>query len=181
MQDLNLFQTIVFWALAAVTLLGALGVVLLRDMVRAALALVASFLGVAGLFLFLNAPFLGIVQVLIYVGAIAILITFAIMLTSDIGRANEGNRFATPALVLSGLLLASIVYVALSTPWPLLSEAPLAPGTREMVDATFVQSPTLLGRLLLVDFVLPFEIAGVLLLAAVIGALALVRSRGGAA
>ena len=181
MPDLTLFHHVVFWALAAVTLVGALGVVLVRDMFRAALSLVLSFLGVAGIFVLLSAAFLGVVQVLIYVGAIAILIVIANMLTSDLGRANLSNRLTLPALVLAGLLLASIAYVALTTDWPLLSRAGLEPATGEAVEAAFVASPTVLGRLLLTDFVLAFETAAVLLLAAIMGALALVRGRGGPA
>lgn len=176
MTNPSLGTDMAFWVLAATALAGALGVVLVRDIFRAALALVLAFLAVAGIFILLNAAFLGVVQALIYVGAIAILIIFVIMLTSDLERANIGNRFTAWALVPVMLLFAAIAWVASRTPWPLLSESGLPQETQDAVTNAFVASPGILGRQLLVDYVLPFEIAGVLLLAAVIGAMALVRS-----
>ena len=166
-----LFQDIVFWALAAVAVLAALGVVFLRDIFRGALLLVLAFFAVAGFFVLLSATFLAVVQALIYVGAIAILLIFAIMLTRDVSRGNEPNRrLKAPAFAICGLLLAALVFVALKTPWNMLAP-------QGGVDAVFADTPSWLAGLLLKEFVLPFEVVSVLLLAAVIGALALVRER----
>ena len=76
-----LFQDVVFWFLAIAAIGAALGVVLVRDLFRAALLLIVVFIAVAGFFVLLNAEFLAVVQVLIYAGAISILIIFAVMLT----------------------------------------------------------------------------------------------------
>jgi NADH-quinone oxidoreductase subunit J len=173
-----LFQEIVFWVLAIAGVVTALGVVLLKDIFRAALSLVLAFLSIAGVFVLLNAEFLGVVQVLIYAGAISILIIFAIMLTRDVQRGSLPNALQLPALVLCGLLLAAIVFVALNTDWPLLEEARLAAETRlALEEEVLANTPYSLAGLLLREFVLPFEVASVLLLAAIIGALALVRER----
>ena len=86
-----LFQDVVFWILAVMAIVGALGVVLLPNLFRAALLLIVVFVAVAGMFILLSAEFLAVVQILIYVGAIAILIIFAVMLTRDVQRGNLPN------------------------------------------------------------------------------------------
>jgi NADH-quinone oxidoreductase subunit J len=187
------FQDVIFWVLAVGSVTAALGVVLLRDIFRAALLLVVVFLAVAGFFVMMNAEFLAVVQVLIYAGAIAVLIIFAIMLTREVQRGNLANRLTSPAAVLFPvLLLAALVFVAVDTDWKLLSDQPQELQERvEMVQANSIAGipeeqraeiggpaeRSGIGELLISNFVLPFEIASVLLLAAIIGALVLVRER----
>ncbi len=112
-----LFQDIVFWFLAIGAIAAALGVVLVRDLFRAALLLVVVFVAVAGFYVLLSAEFLAVVQVLIYAGAIAILIIFAVMLTRDVRQGNLPNRLQIPAVLFSALLLAALVVVAIDTDW----------------------------------------------------------------
>ncbi len=191
-----LFQDIIFWVLAVVSIGAALGVVLVRDLFRAALLLVLVFISVAGFFVMMSAEFLAVVQVLIYAGAISILIIFAVMLTRDVRRGNLPNRFQIPSVLLAVLLLAALVVVAVDTNWSLFPEgtrsqvefvqtsavASVSPGDMEasgfltVGEQKLAQEATL-ADLLIGDFVLPFEAVSVLLLAAVIGALALVRPR----
>ena len=184
------FEDVIFWILAIGSVGGALGVVLVKDIFRGALLLVLVFLAVAGVFVMMNAEFLAVVQVLIYAGAIAILIIFAIMLTREVQQGNLPNRLQPAAVLLPCLLLAAFVFVAVDTDWNLLSDRP---DLQERVE--LVQTHTIggipeelrgeipgsersgLGELLINDFVLPFEVASVLLLAAIIGALVLVRER----
>ena len=116
------FQDIVFWFLAVVAIGAALGVVLVRDLFRAALLLVVVFIAVAGVFVMLNAEFLAVVQVLIYAGAISILIIFAVMLTRDVQRGNLPNRLQFPAVLFAALLLAALVVVSTETGWNRLTE-----------------------------------------------------------
>ena len=178
---------IAFYSMSAVMVASALGVVLMKDIFRAALFLVLSFLVVAGIFVLLNAEFLAVVQVLIYVGAISILLIFAIMLTRNVQEGNPSNGFDHPARILSGLVLASIVFVAVTTDWNTWDNLGLnvLPGdpaedlssTEQGVRDVFGNTTPVIARLLLREFVLPFEAASVVLLAAVIGALALVRER----
>lgn len=117
-----LFQDVIFWFLSVVTIGAALGVVLLRDLFRAALLLIVVFVTVAGFFVMLNAEFLAVVQVLIYAGAISILIIFAVMLTRDVQRGNLPNRLQVPAVLFAALLLAALVVVAIDTGWNLVPE-----------------------------------------------------------
>ena len=117
-----LFQDIVFWILAVVAVGAALGVVLVKDLFRAALLLVVVFMAVAGFFVLLSAEFLAVVQVLIYAGAISILIIFAVMLTRDVQRGNLPNQLQIPAVLFSALLLAVLVVVAIDTNWDLTAD-----------------------------------------------------------
>jgi NADH:ubiquinone oxidoreductase subunit 6 (subunit J) len=190
------FQDIVFWILAVVAIGAALGVVLVKDLFRAALLLVVVFMAVAGFFVLLSAEFLAVVQVLIYAGAISILIIFAIMLTRDVQRGNLPNRLQIPAVLFSALLLSALVVVATDTGWNMIPErdqervelvqtSAVATVTEQnLADSGFTTEQEReaakhmgLADLLIGDFVLPFEAASVLLLAAVIGGLVLVRPR----
>jgi len=189
-----LFQDIVFWLLSVMAIGGALGVVMVPDLFRSALLLIVVFISVAGFFVLLSAEFLAVVQVLIYVGAIAILLIFAIMLTRDVQRGNLPNRLQIPAVVFSALLFAALVAVAVDTQWEFLPNSDQ--GRVELVQINSVTTLTGevlidegvtgteeqsevqesgLADLLIEDFVLPFEAVSVLLLAALIGALVLVR------
>ena len=189
-----LFQDVTFWILSVMAIGGALGVVMVPDLFRAALLLIVVFIAVAGFFILLSAEFLAVVQVLIYVGAIAILIIFAVMLTRDVQRGNLPNRLQLPAAVFAALLLAALVTVAVDTKWEFLpadqqarvelvqtnsvttltGEVLTEQGVTSDEDQAEVQEAGL-ADLLISDYVLPFEAVSVLLLAALIGALVLVR------
>jgi NADH-quinone oxidoreductase subunit J len=165
-----------FWIIAIVVVSSALAVVLLRNVFRAALLLITCFFGVAALYITLNADFLAAVQVLVYAGAIGILLIFAIMLTRDLHHGNPFHRLHIPALALSLLLLATIIGIVIGTDWTTISEVPQVvkmpldePTTSYIATALFDRDN---------GFVLPFEIASVLLLAALIGAVVLVRREG---
>ena len=191
------FEQIIFWALSAVAIGGALGVVLVRDLFRAALLLATVFVAVGGFYVMMNAEFLAVVQILIYVGAIAVLFIFGVMLTRDVQRGNAPNRLQIPAGVISALLLAAMVFTAVTTDWTTLAgagrenQAQIAqtqavgiPDATELAHAGLsaeeVESVagSGLADLLIGNFVLPFEAVSLLLLAAAIGGLALARGRG---
>jgi len=191
-----LFQDVVFWILGIVAIGAALGVVLTKDLFRAALLLVLVFASVAGFFVLLNAEFLAVVQVLIYVGAISILIIFAVMLTRDVQRGNQPNRLQVPAVLFAALLLSALVVVTIDTNWNLIPEEAQEKVSLVQTSAvTIIETEDLetsgfttgaeqaaakeagLADLLIGDFVLPFEAVSVLLLAALIGALVLMRPR----
>ncbi len=194
-----LFQDIVFWLLAVVAIGSALGVVLIKDLFRAALLLVLVFVAVAGFFVLLSAEFLAVVQVLIYAGAISILLIFGIMLTRNVPQGNIANRLQIPAAVFAAMLLAVMVTVAIQTEWAGFTgdqeeianfvqtsavttvSAETAAPALAVTDLTVEQHDSVtsagLADLLVSDFVLPFEAVSLLLLAAVIGSLVLVRSR----
>ena len=174
-----------FWVMAGVGVASALAVVMAKDIFRAALFLILSFLVVAGLFVLLNAEFLAVVQVLVYVGAISILVIFAIMLTRNVQEGNPFNSFQLPALVVAAMMLAAIAFVAVNTEWHDWDQLGLRvlPGvsgeelsdTEQGIKDVFGDTTQVIARLLMRDFALPMEAASVVLLAAVIGSLALVR------
>jgi len=159
--------SIAFWVLAAVGVIAALAVVLLRDVFRAALSLVLCFLTVAGIYITLSADFLAAVQILIYVGAISVLIILAIMLTREVQHGSPSNRLQIPAFLVAVLFLGGVAFAMLNTPWPVSSVPPLEPTTPAIAGLLFGEG----------GFILPVEIAPILLLAAILGAIALVREK----
>lgn len=158
---------LIFFALAGFTVAAALLVVLRRNIVHSAVALIFSFCGVAGIYVLLDAEFLAAVQVLIYVGGITILLLFAIMLTTRIAaRVEIFNEQKWPSLVVVVVITGVLVYASV-TGIQISDQASKLPES----------APTL-GRLLLTTHVLPFEVASVLLLAAMVGAIILARPEG---
>jgi len=153
--------------LAVVGVAAALAVVLLRDVFRAALSLVLCFLSVAGLYVTLSADFLAVAQVLVYVGAISVLIILAILLTRDVTQGSPTNRLRFPAIFVAVILLGLLTFALTSTRWAVSTAPPLVPTTPALARG-------LLGE---GGFILPVEIAAVLLLAAVLGAIVVVREK----
>jgi NADH-quinone oxidoreductase subunit J len=144
-----------------------LTVVIVRNVFRAALALILCFAAVAGLYVTLSADFLAAVQILIYVGGISVLILLAIMLTHNVPQGSPANRLRLPAFLMAAALLGLLVFAVINTAFPVSTTPPLESTT------------SALGQLLLGGngYVLPLEIAGVLLLAAVIGAIVMAREK----
>ncbi|MFV2062020.1 MAG: NADH-quinone oxidoreductase subunit J [Chloroflexota bacterium] len=159
------WDDLVFLVLAGAMLGSALLVVLGRDIIRSGLWLVLSFAGLAGIYALLGTPFLAVTQVLVYMGAISVLILFAVMITqSKAGPTKlvfqrQWWAGAIAAVVLVLLMLTSILLTA----WPLAGEEIIPQSARDI--ATYLFN----------DYLLAFEVVGVLLLAAVIGALYLAR------
>ncbi len=183
-----LITDITFWVIAISSIVAAIAVVQLRDLFRAAMFLVVTFAGIAGLFVMLRAEFLAIVQIVIYVGAISVLLLFAVLTTRDVTHGNPSNKIRVPAAILALGLLTVLVFVSINTNWNLLSDVIPEPGAVETVGATALDPATIeqvetvlqntipgISDLLLRDFVLAFEAGSVLLLAAIVAALALVR------
>jgi len=155
--------TIAFWVLSAITLVAAAGVMVVRDLLRAVLFLILAFVGIAGFFLLLSAEFIAMAQVVIYVGAIAVLLLFAILLTPRAGRDNGETRMALPGTLLAVCLAVVFIFVINDTTFTTVNQAP---GL----------SASDLGEALLGLWVLPFEVASVLLTAALVGSIMLART-----
>jgi len=153
---------VAFWILAAITIGAAIGVASVRNLIHSVALLIVTFAGLAGLYITLSADFIAVVQVLIYIGAIAILFLFAIVLTPQAGRLNQEGFMLVPALVLAALVAGTMIFVAFDTNWAISDE----------------ETATAIGDLLLDKYALPFEIASVLLLSAILGAIVLVRPEG---
>jgi len=167
--------TVIWWVIATLTVLSALLVVYLQDLVKAAMALIGTFLGIAGLFVMLNAEFLAVVQVLVYAGAISILLIFGIMMVRDTQRGSPANSLRIPALVLGAAFVGIIAFVVMDTQWNSLGDAVLSAEAQTGVEGVFSDSPRVIGGLLFREFVLPLEAAALLLTATLVGAIALVK------
>jgi NADH:ubiquinone oxidoreductase subunit 6 (subunit J) len=154
-------MTIVFSILAALTVAGGLAAVTLRNTVHCALAVTAAFAGLALLFLQLDAQFAGFAQILVYIGAVAILVVFAILLTRD-SETTEPAVFSRTWL--AGLCTAAAVFAVLG--WAVLRSAHAIP---QQATAPVVAVKDI-GNALMSRYVLPLEIVALLLTAAMVGA-----------
>ncbi len=157
-----------FYVFAAALVVSALAVVLLPRIVHAALALVFFFFVISGVYVLLQAEFIAATQVIIYVGAITVLFLFAIMLThrSYAPDSNPENYQWPAAGVVAVLTFGTLLYVLSQATFP-LSNLSAPGGVPNVTEA--------LGQLLMGVYLLPFEIAGLLLLAAMIGAIVLAK------
>lgn len=156
---------VVFWIFAFVTIFFALMTVLMKNLIHSALFMILSFIGVAGLYVLLNADFLAAVQLIVYVGAISVFIIMGVMVTQrkSIKESNPFGRFKlTGGLVAVGLF--AVIAAAISkTNWVISS----APAPESTVGP--------LADLLMKDFVIPFELAALLLTMAMIGAIIIAK------
>jgi NADH-quinone oxidoreductase subunit J len=154
-------MSIVFYAIAALTVAGGLAAILLKNTIHCALALTVAFAGQALMFLALDAQFAGFAQILVYVGAVAILIVFAILLTRNSETPKDGvyskNWFV-------GLVIAAGVFAVLG--WAVLGSLRVLPHETAVPAVTVLD----IGNALMGRYVLPLEIVALLLTAALIGA-----------
>jgi NADH-quinone oxidoreductase subunit J len=166
------FETIVFYALAVATVIPAFGVMMAKDIVRVAFWLLASLSGVAGLFIMLDADFLGVTQVLVYIGGILVLILFGIMMTHRdpvlVSADDDRRRSPFTGLLVSLMTFGALMGVILGTGWNV---------SGGLANGKLSGEPTAapLGKALLTDYVLPFEIVSVLLLVVLCGAAYIAR------
>lgn len=164
MSDFSFFP-FVFYLIAAVTVVSAAGVAFSNNIVYSAFSLMGTLLGAAGLFVLLAADFVAVIQVLIYVGGILVLTLFAVMLTHRVADVRISNRALGrwPTLLVIGAVGAVMGRALSITDWHQASPAVPAPTTYAIGDG------------LLTSYVLPFELASIVLLAALIGAVVLSR------
>jgi NADH:ubiquinone oxidoreductase subunit 6 (subunit J) len=154
-----------FYLIAGLTVIGALGVALSTNVVYSAMSLMAALIGASGLYVFLAADFVAVVQILVYVGGILVLTLFAIMLTHQISEVQVSNRSVArlPALGLMVLLGFAMGTAILRAPWHVEPLGEATPTTYGIGDSFLNQ------------YLLPFELASVVLLTALVGAIVLSR------
>jgi NADH-quinone oxidoreductase subunit J len=164
------FETIVFYVFAALTLFAALRVITARNPVHAVLFLVLAFISASGIWMLLEAEFLAITLVLVYVGAVMVLFLFVVMMLDiNLVRIREGFwRWLPFGALLAGLMAFQMIWVLGS---------PKTPGGVLVRHAADYSNTKELGRLIYTDYVYPFEIAAVLLLVAMVAAIALTLRR----
>ena len=159
-------MTWLFVVLAASTLLGGLGVVLTRNVVHAALFLLMSLVSVAGIYLILFTEFLALVQVLIYGGAIIIVLVFAIMLTRTSEYPHISDNRQWPLAAIAAMALGAVLAAAFWTSPP-TGTAAQSPAFSELANSLFTR------------WAIPFEVASLVLLVALIGAIIIARTGNG--
>jgi NADH-quinone oxidoreductase subunit J len=158
-------MTFMFWLLAIITLGSAILMVMNKNIFHSALFMVVTFIGVAAMYLMLQADFMAAVQILVYGGAIAIFIVFGIMLTVR-GEMKQTNLFSGNVIgagIVSLILIVINALMVIMTKWPVSSAAP----PEETVDQ--------IAELMLTKFVVPFEVVAVLLLVALLGAVIIAK------
>jgi NADH-quinone oxidoreductase subunit J len=160
-------QVIAFWILAVLAVSGAMGVIVQKNVFRSALSLILCLVAVAGIFVLLSADFLAGAQILVYVGAIAVVIILAIMLTREFSTGNPSNRLRIPALIVSIVFFGLLTIAVLNTKWQISAIPPQTPTTSALAEQLFGQS----------GYILPLEIAAVLILAVIIGAIVTARNK----
>ncbi|MCA9319482.1 MAG: NADH-quinone oxidoreductase subunit J [Planctomycetes bacterium] len=170
------WEAIIFWALATLVVIPALGIVATRNIVHMAFWLLGTLMGVAGLYLLMGADFLGLTQVMVYIGGINVLLLFGIMLTNRepiyLRKMAKRPRMV-PAVVMGLLVLWGLLTAFSETKWK-IAESTGIPGTGGEGTGADGTSATL-GTWLLSDYILPFEIVSILLLVVLVGAAYIAR------
>ena len=157
---------VLFYVLAALTLAGAAGVALSRNILYSAVGLLMALLGVGSLYVFLAADFVAVTQLLIYIGGVLVLILFAVMLTNRITEVNVSN---TSLGLWGGILLAAAVAPVL------VAVVTLTPWRTRLAPVAVTQTTADIGNAFLTTWLLPFEVASLVLLATLIGAIVIAR------
>jgi NADH-quinone oxidoreductase subunit J len=159
-------QAVAFWIMAVVIVGAALAVVFLRNVFRAALLLILCFIAVAGIYITLSADFLAAVQILVYVGAISVLIILAIMMTrGGIQKGSPANKLRIPAVIVAAALLGILIYAVTTSTWYISPQPPLTDTTGPLAAKLFSEN----------GYILPVLIGATLLLAAILGAIVITR------
>jgi NADH:ubiquinone oxidoreductase subunit 6 (subunit J) len=158
-------STVFFYLFGILILFAAVKTVSSSNLVHSALYMVAAFVGVACIFLLLNADYIALVQILVYVGAISVLMVFGVMLTrrGDIKESNPFNTLKIAGGLVSIALFLVVARLLILTGWGASTPAPMLSTVDQITD------------LLLKDYAIPFEAAGILLLVAMIGAIIIGR------
>ena len=165
----------IFYIFAVLSVLGALGVLFLRNPIHCALSLVGTFFCLGAIYVMLNAEFVAVIQVLVYAGAIMVLFLFVLMLLSSKDSERYVNKW-TVGKIAAGLLSLGIL-IQISS---LFTANELQLGSKGAYPLEVVEevgSIALIGRLLFTDYILSFEIIAILLLVAVIGAVVIAKRR----
>ena len=171
------FDFVLFYLLAAITVGGALLVVCQRNPIYSVVAIVGSFCGLSGLYVLLEAPFVAVVQIIIYAGAILVLFLFTVMLLNatreDATEWDRTHPYYRPGPTRVGGVLA--VVLVLQLVWVLSNLDELGAGVGD--EAPAASSVRLLGRVLFTDYMFAFEVTSILIIAAMVGAVVLARKK----
>ena len=181
MNETPLIGEVLFWIFVGMTLLSAIGLLVVRDLFKVAMLFITLLVGLAAIFILLNADFLGAIQILVNVGAVSIILIVTIMFIRDVGRSskNNGLKFLIGGALAMVALAAVIGVTAVYTDWGLLISDNSAAAANilgdESTNGVLNDSVSGLGSLLLGQYLIVFEIIGVLLVATILGAITIMR------
>lgn len=198
---------VAFLVISIAAIASATSVVLVKDVFRAAVFLAATFFAMACLYFMLSAEFVALVQILVYVGAVSVIFAFAVMLVRDVEGSTQSSKLSILAATIAGLTAIAVIFLVSQVEWNQSNQindkdalaALVGSYTTKSINSNdetvtvliandghvdgqpgvLADSTMWLGRLLVREFVLPFETLGLLLVASLIGALVLVRGREG--
>lgn len=207
LAETSIVTDVAFGAISIAAIASAIVVVVIKDVFRAAVFLAATFFAMACLYFMLSAEFVALVQILVYVGAVSVIFAFAVMLVRDVLGSTQSSRLSLLAATIAGLTAIAVIFVASQVEWNQSNQitdkdalaALVGTYTTKSIDSNgetvtvliatdenanaqsgvLADSTIWLGRLLVREFVLPFETLGLLLVASLIGALVLVRGKDG--
>ena len=167
---------LMFWIVSLLTVISSVYVVTSKNVFRAAIALSLTFLLVSFLFFLMNAEFVGVVQILVYVGAVSVLIAFAVMFIKDVAGGSLPSRYRPLTAVLCIMLFVTFAYISQTTNWRIQIKA-----ARELDvvknEGIFIDSTPAIGASLISNFLVPFEILGLILVTTLIGSLMIIRNK----
>ncbi len=157
---------IIFFFFAVVTVISGAIVVMSRNIIYSAFSLLFTFFGVAGLYVLLNADFIAVTQLLVYVGGILVLLLFGVMLTNKVidVEMKTGVLQTYPAAIICGVMAGALLVVFWTTDWNVVSS-----------DGVMTTTTHALGEMFMTTYLLPFEVASVVLLVALVGAAIIAR------
>jgi NADH-quinone oxidoreductase subunit J len=168
-------EHLIFYAFAAVAVLGSLFVIVQRNPIYSVLSLIGAFFGLSGLYVLLDAPFVAIVQIIIYAGAIMVLFLFVVMLLNvpreDAAEWDRTHPLYRPWPMRIGALLALLLIAQLA--WALMRTPGIGDGVG--LQSAGISDVGELGRVLFTDYMFAFEVTSILILAAMVGAVILAR------
>jgi len=208
LAETSIVTDVAFGAISIAAIASAIVVVVIKDVFRAAVFLAATFFAMACLYFMLSAEFVALVQILVYVGAVSVIFAFAVMLVRDVLGSTQSSRLSLLAATIGGLTAITVIFVASQVEWNQSNQitdkdalaALVGTYTTKSINSNgetvtvliatdeknanaqsgvLADSTIWLGRLLVREFVLPFETLGLLLVASLIGALVLVRGKDG--
>jgi NADH-quinone oxidoreductase subunit J len=170
-------DALLFYTFAAVTVLGSLFVVSQRNPIYSVLSLIAAFFGLSGLYVLLEAPFVAVIQIIIYAGAIMVLFLFTVMLLNvpreDAAEWDRSHPLYRPGAVRVGAVMALLMMVELG--WAFSHTSGLTTGVADERQA--VTSIAAVGQSLFTDYIFAFEVTSILIIVAMVGAVVLARKR----
>jgi NADH-quinone oxidoreductase subunit J len=170
-------EYLIFYAFAAVAVIGSLVVILQRNPIYSVLSLIGAFFGLSGLYVLLDAPFVAIVQIIIYAGAIMVLFLFTVMLLNvpreDAAEWDRTHPLYRPWPLRIGAVLAVLLIAQLA--WALMRTPGIAEGVG--LQSAGISDVGELGRVLFTDYMFAFEVTSILILASMVGAVILARKQ----